>query len=283
MIKTEEITATPSFTNQLEDKLLYANHSDDISISYDSTYTLKYVIEGVKHYHYNNQDIEVSRNQYLILNSDNRITTEAKKGTKGFSFFLSPKLINGIYQCFTTNNSSIEFIEIPQKKSNTRIHFLLDKIAFLYTRNQIEFKQQKDQLFIEIAELIVEEQTTIDMKFDKLKIVRHGTKKELFRLMTEVKEYPHDNLQENITLDNISREIGVSKYYLHRLFTEINGRTPLDYLTGIRMEKAKQKLQYSKESIFEIAIACGFDNTPYFSNTFKKYMNLSPSQFRKKV
>ncbi|WP_160114718.1 AraC family transcriptional regulator [Aquimarina sp. AU474] len=283
MIKLEEITTIPTFSNQLDNKMLYSNHSNDISISYTSTYTLKYVIEGTKSYHYNNQDIEVSKNQYLILNNDSKITTEAKKGTKGLSFFLSPKLINEINSYHTNGNSSFKFIEVTQKKSNNKIHNLLHKIAYLYEHDQLIFKQQIDNLFIQISELIVQEQTNIDANFKKLKVVKHNTKKELYKLVTEAKEYINDNLNEDISLDIISRDIGISKYYLHRLFTEINGKTPLSYLTTVRLEKAITKLRYSKNSIFDIAIACGFDNVSYFSNIFKRHTGFSPTQFRKNL
>ncbi|PKG42897.1 helix-turn-helix domain-containing protein, partial [Psychroflexus sp. MES1-P1E] len=59
------------------------------------------------------------------------------------------------------------------------------------------------------------------------------------------------------------------------------GNTSFEYLKNIRLEKAKNKLQYSKDSIFEIAFKCGFDTTSYFSNIFKKHIGLSPTQFRK--
>ena len=283
MVKLEEITTIPTFSNQLENKVLYSNHSDDISISYKSTYTLKYVIEGVKHYNYNNHDIEVSKNQYLILNNNTQITTEAKKGTKGLSFFLSPKLIDEIYRYHSNNETRPEFLEVTHKKSNNEVGILLDKIASLYEHSQIVFKQQIDNLFIRISEAIVQEQANIDTKFMALKIVKHSTKKELFKLVAVTKEYLNDNIREDISLDTISRDIGISKYYLHRLFTEINESTPLEYLTAIRLKKAKNKLRYSKDSIFEIAIACGFDNTSYFSNSFKKHIGFSPTHFRKSL
>lgn len=280
MIKLEEITSIPTFSNQLENKILFSNHTDDVSISYQSTYTIKYVIDGVKHYNYNNQDIEVSKSQYLILNNDSKISTEVKKGTKGLSLFLSQKLINEISHFYSSDNSSIEFLEIIKKKSNQKVHNLLNKIVYLYENNQIGLKEQVDDLFITISELVVQEQVSIDNKFINLKIVKHDTKRELYKLITETKDYLNDNLKEKISLDIISKDIGISKYYLHRLFTEINGNTPLGYLTIIRLEKAKNKLQYSKESIFEIAIKCGFDNTPYFSNLFKRFTGFSPTQFR---
>ena len=281
MIKLEKITSFPTFSNQLENKILYSNHSEDISISYQSTYTIKYVIDGVKHYNYNNQDIEVSKSQYLILNNDSLITTEAKKGTKGLSLFLTPKLINEISHFYSRSNSSIKFLEIIQRNSNQKINNLLHEIVYLYENNQIGLKQQMDDLFITISDLIVQEQVSIDNNFMNLKVVKHDTKRELYKSIIEAKEYLNDNFKEKISLDIISRDVGISKYYLHRLFREINGNTPLEYLKNIRLEKAKNKLQYSKDSIFEIAIKCGFDNTAYFSNVFKKHVGLSPTQFRK--
>lgn len=280
MLKLEEITKHPVFSKQFENKLLFSNHENDVSISYKSTYTLKYVIEGTKYYNYNNQDIKVSKNQYVILNHDSKITTEAKKGTKGLSFFLSPTLVNEIYNYNTNTNSNPRFLEVTQKKSNSDLGLLLDKIALLYQNEQPIFMQQKDDLFIHLAETIVTKQMNIDNKFRALNIVKHNTKKELFKLIEVSKEYLNDNVSENISLDLISKDVGISKYYLHRLFTEINGNSPLQYLTLLRLKKAKDRLKYSEDSIFEIAISCGFDNTPYFSNIFKKYIGLSPSEYR---
>ncbi len=280
MVKLEAITTIPTFSNQLENKVLYSNHADDISISYSSTYTLKYVLEGKKNYHCNHQDIEVSKNQYVILNTNAQITTEAKSGTKGLSFFLSPQLITEIYKY---HNLSPKFLEVTQKTTNSAVGFLLNTIAQLYEHNQTAFKHQIDDLFIRLSELIVQEQKNMDTKFSTLKIVKHDTKKELFKRIQIAKEYLHDHIKEDISLDCISKDIGISKYYLHRLFTEINECTPLEYLTAIRIEKAKYRLRYSKDSIFETAIACGFDTAAYFSKIFKKHSGFSPTEFRKNI
>lgn len=282
MIQLEEITSIPTFSNQLENKILYSNHSEDISITYQSTYTIKYVIDGTKHYSIDNQDLKVSKNQYLILNKS-RIITEAKKGTKGLSLFLSPKLINEIFYFYFGYNSSLRFLEIIQRSSNQKVKILLDNIVYLYENDQVRLNLQMEDLFIAISELIIQEQVSIDDNFKKLKIIKHNTKRELYKSITEAKEYFNDNFRDKISLDIISRDIGISKYYLHRLFKEMNGKTLIEYLTAIRLENAKNKLQYSKDSIFEIAIASGFDNTAYFSNVFKKHVGLSPTQFRKEL
>ncbi len=281
MIKLESIQTKPTFSSQLEDKILYSSHLTDIVVSYESTYTLKYVMEGVKHYHYHNEDIELSKNQYLILNKDSKIKTEAKKGTKGLSFFLSPKLIDEICAYYTNGRSSIEFLEVTQKASKGPVQDLLANAAYLFEHRPIVFQTQLDDLFIKISELIVRQQINIDTNFAKLKIVKHNTRKELYQLVMQAKEYLQDNLKEEISLDLIGKEVGISKYYLHRLFTEIQGQTPTAYLTAIRLEKAKNQLRLSKDSIFDIAMACGFDTSAYFSNTFKRHLGCSPSEFRK--
>ncbi|WP_217704360.1 helix-turn-helix transcriptional regulator [Aquimarina sp. TRL1] len=281
MIKLEEVTNTPAFSSQLENKMLYADHSRDISISYQTTYTLKYVIEGEKQYYYNQQRIKVSKNQYLLLNAGNKITTKAKKGTKGLSLFLAPRLIDEIYGYHTNTELPLQFLEVPQENNNSHIAFLLTRAAQLYREQPDVFKQEKEALFIRTSELIVQEQMALQRKFGKLKIVKHDTKKELYKLAIGAREYLHDHYKEQLSLERLSKDIGMSKYYLHRLFTEIYGRTPQSYLTAIRLEKARYQLQNSAAAVMEIAVDCGFDTVAYFSNTFKKHTGYTPSQFRK--
>lgn len=283
MIKLEEITSIPTFSSQLENKILYSDHANAISVSYQSTYTLKYVIDGVKNYNYNNQDITVSKNRYLLLNNDSHITTEVKEGTKGLSLFLSPELINEISHFYTGGNHTLKFLEVTQGESNFQVSHLLNTMAYLYENHKILLKERMDDLFIKVSELIVQEQVLINANFVKLRIVKRDTKRELYKRIVATKEYLNDNLQEKISLDAMSRDIGISKYYLHRLFSEFNGETPNGYLTKIRLERAKNKLQTSKDPISEIAMTCGFENTAYFSNLFKKHTGLSPSQFRKSL
>ncbi|MBW1294980.1 helix-turn-helix transcriptional regulator [Aquimarina litoralis] len=282
MIQLEEITSIPTFSSQLENKILYSDHSDTISVQYQSTYTIKYVMDGVKRYHVNNQDLKVSKYEYLILNNS-QIITEAKKGTKGLSLFLSPTLMDEISHFYFGHHDPVKFLEVIQKNANQKVKNVLDTLVYLYHNDKIGLHQQMEDLFMTISELIIQEQVSIDDNFKKLKIVRHNTKRALYKSITETKEYLNDNFSDKISLESISKDIGISKYYLHRLFKEIHGSTPLEYVTAIRIANAKNKLQYSKESIFEIAIQSGFDNTAYFSNVFKKHVGLSPTQFRKAI
>ena len=186
MILLEEVTSIPSFSNQLENKVLYSHHSDDISIAYQSTFTLKYVTDGQKQYTVDNQRFNVQKNQYLILN-DSQICTEAKKGTKGLSLFLSTKLLGEISDFYLGRNSSIQFFEAVNRCANPTVRALLDKMVHLYEHDQVQLSQQKDDLFMSVSEQIFHEQVWADNGFKRLNIVRHDTKRALYQAILATK------------------------------------------------------------------------------------------------
>lgn len=281
MIQIEEINSAPSFSSQLENKFLFSNHFSDISISYHSTYTIKYVINGVKYYNFNNKDFKVLNNQYLIINGSSLINTKAEKETRGLSLFLSPTLISEMSYLYLGDSTPPKFFEIIKRNSNQEIRKLLNKIVYLYENDRYYLNQQMEDLFLAVVELIFLEQISIEGTFERLKIVKHNTREELYKSIIKTKEYLNDSFRDKISLDMISKEIGLSKYYLHRLFKEINGSTPVEYLIRIRLENARQQLQYTKDSISDVANASGFESVAYFSNSFKKHFGLSPTQFRK--
>lgn len=78
----------------------------------------------------------------------------------------------------------------------------------------------------------------------------------------------------------LAAQLGVSHAYLIRLFKRFLGQTPQAFVIGRRMERARALLLDTAYSIQEIAQACGFENTYYFSNAFKKHTGLSPTAFR---
>lgn len=83
-----------------------------------------------------------------------------------------------------------------------------------------------------------------------------------------------------ITLDQLSGLFRISKYYLNRLFSGAFGLGPIQYHQLMRIQKAKQLLQYTNLSIQEIADKLGYQNIHSFSRAFKKKEGVPPSRFR---
>lgn len=99
-------------------------------------------------------------------------------------------------------------------------------------------------------------------------------------LIDQAKEYINDDYSKDISLDDISRRINISPYYFSKLFKEETGINFIEYLTNIRMDKAKELLAQPDISIKDICVSVGYQDPNYFSRIFKKSNGVTPSEYR---
>lgn len=99
-------------------------------------------------------------------------------------------------------------------------------------------------------------------------------------VIEESKQYILDNYTKNITLEDVSREVNISTYYLSRIFKESTGCNFIDYLTSLRIEKAKELLSTTQYSMKEICSMSGYVDPNYFSKLFKKNVGVTPTEYR---
>lgn len=90
----------------------------------------------------------------------------------------------------------------------------------------------------------------------------------------------HAQCERDLSLDEISNTVGLSKYYFAREFRRITGYTFVSYVNLTRCEKAKRLLAEKRMSIGEVGRACGFENQSYFSRTFRNYTGTLPGAYR---
>lgn len=93
-------------------------------------------------------------------------------------------------------------------------------------------------------------------------------------------EYICENLSSELSLGLLSEISFCSVQTLINRFKKYTGKTPVEYITNMRIKKAKDLLLNTDCSIAQISEVCGFENVYYFSNVFKKKIGLSPSVFR---
>ncbi|NOK57622.1 MAG: hypothetical protein GFH27_549303n113 [Chloroflexi bacterium AL-W] len=84
----------------------------------------------------------------------------------------------------------------------------------------------------------------------------------------------------SITIEQLSKAVALSPFYLIRLFRHIYKQTPHQYLIHLRIARAKELLRNSDLSIMEICMAVGYESLGSFSTLFRKVAGLSPSAYR---
>lgn len=93
--------------------------------------------------------------------------------------------------------------------------------------------------------------------------------------------YVHEHYSNNITIKQLADELQLSKNYLGQIFRNVTGESFNQYVTRVRMEKAKQMIIEGKLYIYEIAEKVGYTNIPYFSSQFKKITGVNPTDLQK--
>ncbi len=89
-----------------------------------------------------------------------------------------------------------------------------------------------------------------------------------------------ESLESDLTIQQIADEMGVSYSSFRKLFKEHTGIAPATYQQDLRLQRAKELLSATNESIKEIAYRLNFESPDYFSSRFKAQTGLKPSEFR---
>ena len=106
---------------------------------------------------------------------------------------------------------------------------------------------------------------------------------QLYERLTPVIHYMDTHYAKDITLEDLAEQIGVTKYYLCRLFKQAYAHKPIDYLNKMRIKKAKEYLVMQEQvKIKAIGEAVGFKDASYFCSKFKEYEGCTPLEFKRK-
>lgn len=90
-----------------------------------------------------------------------------------------------------------------------------------------------------------------------------------------------ENLDQDISLDELARVSCFSKYHFSRIFDAVVGETPFEFIKRIRLEKAASLLRIHPQlTVTEIALECGFNSLEVFSRNFSDYFSKTPTQWR---
>lgn len=95
-------------------------------------------------------------------------------------------------------------------------------------------------------------------------------------------QYVDTHYADRIKLDDLVEIVHINKYYICKIFQQYVGKTFLEYVNLVRIQKAIEMLVSTNESITAIAFATGFQDINYFSRMFKRVMGISPTDLRKR-
>jgi AraC family transcriptional regulator len=99
--------------------------------------------------------------------------------------------------------------------------------------------------------------------------------------LKKTKEMLRENFSEPLTLSDLAEFVGIHPTHLARAFRQFEDCTVGEYVRRLRVEKARQAILLTDESLVEIALRTGFADQTHFSRTFKNLTGMSPNEFRR--
>lgn len=99
--------------------------------------------------------------------------------------------------------------------------------------------------------------------------------------ITRALEYVGDHYDREIKIGDLAQLCHLSETHFRRIFARCMGVHPIDYVNQVRIRNACQLLKKTNDSIMEISIKCGFGSSAAFNRNFRKFMGVTPNEWRK--
>lgn len=247
--------------------------------------------------------IEVNKEQYTLvsgngllmdLSENHKILVEDWKKFDVSTFVYKYEVIDKLYENIQPNEENIPSINNngngrKGKYVQTRVIQITPDIYFLAEhilnplRNHIfggitQFKLSTRMLLLTLLRInnIPPAVNFLNNEPDK------AMSKELIKKLNKSKEYLYYNYNKDINLDYLSNLIEINKFYFLKSFKKAFGETPIQFVSKIRLEKAKEYLINTKWKINTVANKVGFKTPQGFSSFFARELGISPKEFREK-
>ncbi|SNS28428.1 two-component system, response regulator YesN [Anaerovirgula multivorans] len=193
---------------------------------------------------------------------------EVKKIIFNFKKDISSKNIRGA-ELKKLLNEVGNIYDITMKSNNMKIDHVPENDKKL--KNIIDNCNSIDCLFNELLAYITSSLMILagDKPYNNLRQIR------------QAKKYIEENYMKNITLEDLGAHIGFNPSYFSSLFKKETGTSYIEYLSKIRIEKAKDLLKESDLRIQDICLMVGYNDAKYFTKSFIKHTGLKPNEYRK--
>ncbi len=142
------------------------------------------------------------------------------------------------------------------------------------------FMHKKINTSLDVLEIVADLKNCIYLVIDAIKQSQSSF---LHKLVERIKQYIEANYSDNITLYTASEHVNLSPSYISKIFKKCTGYNFIDFLTDIRIKKAKEFLAETDIKVYQVSEMVGYKSTKHFSQVFKSSVGMTPLSFKKSV
>jgi AraC-like DNA-binding protein len=243
---------------------------------------IMYVEQGNCTVHLQKESFSLKRNEFILINGNiphGMVVTEGQ----------SCRILN-IEYAFVPNGGSFFSIrdlveklgKIPEVFRTHRTAFVLKDTEEVYsTLKRIVYELDTPGPSWEFQVNILFWQLVLSISKLLEEGKQHSSSSSGHYYIQKALRYIHSNYYQDIDVDAIAGWLKLNRSYFHRIFKEVLGCTPVEYLTELRMRRARVLLTRTDLPILDVSKNLGIQSQQYFTYLFKKHHGVSPGSYRK--
>jgi AraC family transcriptional regulator len=256
-------------------------------------FSIKSPFEGKALFEISNGRYRTDENAYLLLNPGQRysLTVDSETEVRGVIIFIAVEFAEEIYRNMT--ESTLFLLENPHLPAIGNLEFIqrlhrhnnilgpsLKTLWKSIDKSKVEHGWYEEQLHI-IVRRLLQVHRNVYQEIANIPAMRAGTREEIYRRVYRARDYIATSFSQPLTLNEIARIACLSPNHFMRTFKQVFRLTPYQYLTMLRLNKAKSLLRQTELPITEICFQVGFESLGSFSWLFHRRVGISPQAYRK--
>lgn len=250
----------------LEAGLFYAYKDYRVERNYHDSYLLLYTIRGLGIVRTDDSEYELKENQAIIIDCHTPHKYTAEDNWDFMWLHFKGQSAESFFDLLCTDTPFP--VDIKERETFiTTFKFLTGNIRYQSTLNVMQESENIQKLFYLYKESQIGFSETSDLS-------------DSYSTVNKALEFIHSHYSEQISIENVSTYVNLSKYHFIRVFKHVTGVTPYAYLLGYRITMAKHELLETDLSIEEISALSGFLDTANFIGHFKSHTGLTPLKYR---
>lgn len=254
---------------------------------------LVFVVEGSAKHVFEGQSYLIKKNDVFIINPGEVHTfqVDPDKSLEIINCLFLPSLIQDSWLKELGVSQSMDYFYIqPFLDKNERFHHLLNlgdqypsRFLSLLEGMMYEYKKE-NTCYTTLIRLQMVELLILLSRFYNERNVNYRKSFPFHNssnmLVQRICGYLTRNYDQKISIQDICHVFNISPRHLNRIFKQETGKTVVEMLHYIRIEKAKQFLQETNEKVIEVANRVGYDDPAFFSKLFRRFVGLSPGKYK---
>jgi AraC family transcriptional regulator len=247
----------------------------------------------------------VDTGSYLVLNAGRpySITIDAREIVETFCLFLRPGFVEDVNRVESRDPAALlndpfaaeqqeEKSAIAKGNGRLRVEFfetlhghdalvspLLRRIYARVRKGAATQEYLEDQFFA-VARAMLRVRRRSEKQAARIPAKKLSTRLELYKRLLRGRDFLDSFHAEDLPLNEVAHAACVSPYHFHRLFREVFGETPNQYLQRKRLQRARELLESSDRGVTEISMHVGLERSTSFSALFRRTFGCSPREYR---